>query len=138
MPARLRSVVGWTEDAAISSILQDADVDREVDAVARERAHGQSLVNYLRDQDAPHDAAATEKAAREGVLAELTNQAAKSDEGVDFTGAQRDGVNGDTRRLARLVASLSLPLTRPFAFLASRHARMTSARERHAYAPLPC
>ena len=46
---------------------------REVDAVARERAHGQWLVNYLRDQDAPHDAAATEKAAREGVLAELTN-----------------------------------------------------------------
>jgi predicted hydrolase (HD superfamily) len=47
------------EDAAISSILQDADVAREVDAVARERAHGLWLVNHLRDQDAPHDAAAT-------------------------------------------------------------------------------
>jgi predicted hydrolase (HD superfamily) len=54
------------EDAAISSILQDVDVAREVDAVARERAHGLWLVNYLRDQDAPHDAAATEHAAREG------------------------------------------------------------------------
>ena len=47
------------------------------------------------------------------------------------------GVNGDTRRLARLVASFALPLTRPFAFLARRHARMNSTRERHAYAPLP-
>jgi hypothetical protein len=61
------------EDAAISLILQDADVAREVDAIVRERAHGQWLVNYLRDQDTPHDAAATEKVAREGVLAEITN-----------------------------------------------------------------
>ena len=36
------------------------------------------FVNYLRDQDAPHDAATTEKAAREGVLAEITNHLRES------------------------------------------------------------
>ena len=51
---------------------------REVDAVARERAHGQCVVNYFRDQDAPHDGAATEHTAREGVLAEITNHLRKS------------------------------------------------------------
>lgn len=60
---------GLDEGTAISLVLQNADVKRELDVAIRERAHILWLANYLRDQDAPFDAAATEKAARERILA---------------------------------------------------------------------
>ena len=69
------------DDAAISSILQDADVAHELEVAARGRAHVLWLAQYLRDQKAPYDTAATEKAARESILAEITNYLRKSWEG---------------------------------------------------------
>ena len=61
------------DDAMISSILQDADVTHELVVAAQARAHVLWLANYLRDQDAPYDAAATEKVARENILAAITD-----------------------------------------------------------------
>lgn len=68
-------------DAMISSILQDADVTHELVVAAQARAHVLWLASYLRDQDAPYDAAATEKAARENILATITDYLRESQEG---------------------------------------------------------
>jgi hypothetical protein len=68
-------------DAAISSILQDADVARELEVAAQARAHVVWLANYFRDKNAPHDAAATVRAARDDIVAEITDYLRKSWEG---------------------------------------------------------
>jgi hypothetical protein len=60
------------------SILQDADVVRELEVAARGRAYVLWLAKYFRDQKTPYDTVATERAARESILADITNYLRKS------------------------------------------------------------